>query len=407
VLPVLDDTYTVKEGTKRYRYYVCLAAQKRGWDACPTKSIPAGEIERFVMEQIKGIGRDPAVLEGTLRQMRQQTAKSVADLESRQKMLQRELARHNAALRKLVAANGNADAPRLAELNEQIRVAEQKLTDLREHGLKRWSDDFTGYVLDYGAYPDQKRPYFTLRDAKHTLFEVHKRAGQEGVIRAGLEALCTKLLSRQWRRDDGSEMKVGKCLIDANWGNSTDVVKNFCRECGFSGVVMPSHGKFVGASSTPFSEYTAKPGEKIGLHWRVPPLQQGRVVRHLLVDTNYWKTFVHARLAVAKGDPGCLSLFAPDPMAGDHLLLAEHLTAEHPVKTSAKGREVDEWKAKVGRQDNHWLDCLVGCAAAASLLGAVLFGTGQKPKPVKKLKLSEIQKNARIWRAGGGWEPRR
>src|SRR5688500_8969245 len=118
-------------------------------------------------------------------------------------------------------------------------------------------------------------------------------------------------------------MKVGKLLIDANWGGSTDVVHNFCRECRHSGVVMPSHGRFVGASSTPFGEYKTKPGEKSGLHWRIPAAHGGRVVRHLLVDTNYWKSFIHARLAVAKGDPGCLSLFAPDAMAGDHLLLAE------------------------------------------------------------------------------------
>ena len=29
--------------------------------------------------------------------------------------------------------------------------------------------DFTGYVLDYGAYPDQQCAYFTLRDARLTL----------------------------------------------------------------------------------------------------------------------------------------------------------------------------------------------------------------------------------------------
>ena len=32
-----------------------------------------------------------------------------------------------------------------------------------------WEDDFTGYVVDYGSYPDQKRSYFTLRDARLTL----------------------------------------------------------------------------------------------------------------------------------------------------------------------------------------------------------------------------------------------
>ena len=121
-------SYTAKggEGGKRYRYYVCLAAQKRGWDACPTKSIPAGEIERFVVEQIKGIGRDPAVLEGTLRQMRQQNARAMSDASSRQKVLERELARQEAALRKLVAS-GTPDPDRLAETNEQIRAAGEKL----------------------------------------------------------------------------------------------------------------------------------------------------------------------------------------------------------------------------------------------------------------------------------------
>jgi site-specific DNA recombinase len=61
-------TYTAKrEGkgsaTKRYRYYTCLQAQKKGWHTCPTKSVPAGEIERFVVDQVRGVGKDPAVLD--------------------------------------------------------------------------------------------------------------------------------------------------------------------------------------------------------------------------------------------------------------------------------------------------------------------------------------------------------
>jgi hypothetical protein len=35
------------------------------------------------------------------------------------------------------------------------------------------------------------------------------------------------------------------------------------------------------------------------------------------------------------------------------------------------------------RPDNHWLDCLVGCAAAASMLGVSLF-RGATPKKVKR-----------------------
>jgi site-specific DNA recombinase len=50
-------TYTSK-GNRQYRYYVCVNAQKRGWDNCPTKSIPAHEIERFVVDQIRAVGKD-------------------------------------------------------------------------------------------------------------------------------------------------------------------------------------------------------------------------------------------------------------------------------------------------------------------------------------------------------------
>src|SRR5439155_24370394 len=60
------------KGVRRYRYYTCVAAQKRGWHTCPTKSIPAAEIEALVVEQVQEVGRDPALLRGALEQARQQ-----------------------------------------------------------------------------------------------------------------------------------------------------------------------------------------------------------------------------------------------------------------------------------------------------------------------------------------------
>lgn len=39
--------------TKRYRYYVCQRAQKEGWSACPGPSLPAGDLEGFVLERVK------------------------------------------------------------------------------------------------------------------------------------------------------------------------------------------------------------------------------------------------------------------------------------------------------------------------------------------------------------------
>jgi hypothetical protein len=51
------------------------------------------------------------------------------------------------------------------------------------------------------------------------------------------------------------------------------------------------------------------------------------------------------------------------------------------VKTEGRGRTVDERKLRVDGLDNHWLDCLVGAAVAASIQGAVLFDTDAKPAP--------------------------
>jgi hypothetical protein len=56
--------------------------------------------------------------------------------------------------------------------------------------------------------------------------------------------------------------------------------------------------------------------------------------------------------------------------AGEHDLLFDHLTNEYPVRTeSARGRTVDEWKLSGTRFENHWWDCMVGSAVAASISG--------------------------------------
>ncbi len=49
-----------RKGNRRYRYYVCAGAQKRGWQSCPAPSIPAGTIEQLVADQIRQLGPDIA-----------------------------------------------------------------------------------------------------------------------------------------------------------------------------------------------------------------------------------------------------------------------------------------------------------------------------------------------------------
>ncbi len=262
-----------------------------------------------------------------------------------------------------------------------------------------WEEDFTGYVIDYGTEPDQKlRPgtLFTLRKLRHTLSAVMPNAGLEGAIYAGLDRLTSHLLGREWDRDDGAKVRIDRCLVDANWGTSTDVVYQFCRQSSYAAQLMPSHGRYVGAKNKPYSQIKRAKGERAGLNWRVPVIKGKRAVRHVNFDANYWKSFVHQRLAVSMGDAGCLSLFGTAGQEEHHRLLAMHLTSEHPVRTEGHGRTVDEWSLRPGQSENHFFDGLVGASVAASMEGCeVIAATETTVRKRKRVVMSQVQRRMR------------
>jgi hypothetical protein len=256
-----------------------------------------------------------------------------------------------------------------------------------------WGDDFTGSIIDYGAFPKQSRAYFTARDARPTLAELVAGGGLEAQLTAGLTLLTAELLGTEWQREGGAGLKIERCLIDANWGQSTDVVYEFCRRSPHAAIVMPSHGKFVGASGQAMGDRAKKPGERAGLNW-FSPLKGRRPNRYVIFDANFWKSFVASRLAVPAGGVGRLDLFGRPT---DHKLFAEHLTSEYRVRVTGRGRSVDEWKPRPSRPENHWLDCVVGCAVAAEMQGARLSDLGgEAPKAGKrKVSFADMQRRAR------------
>ena len=130
-------SHTTKNGGKRYRYYTCSNAQKRGWKTCPSKSVPAGEIERFVVDRIKVIGSDPVLMHETIKQVREQGRARAAELESERRTLDRDLGRWNGELRLLAAKGASLDgdgtvAARLADLHDRIRGAEHRAAAIRD-----------------------------------------------------------------------------------------------------------------------------------------------------------------------------------------------------------------------------------------------------------------------------------
>lgn len=230
-----------------------------------------------------------------------------------------------------------------------------------------WNKNFGGVVVDYDVYPKQPTTFFEAARAKATLALAAGGAGFEESLAAGLEQVASRILGSEWTREDSAIMRVQQMMIDANWGQSTQLVRTFARRSDFAASILPSHGRGIGASGQPIGERKRGRGDRIGLNWRISTNNDNQ--RQIVYDTNFWKSFVAARLRHKPGDPEAIAL-----TRGDHDLLAEHFTAEYPVRTEARGRTVDEWKMPPGK-DNHWWDCLVGAAVAASVTGLSPSGT--------------------------------
>lgn len=122
---------TSKKGAKRYRYYVCTSAQSRGWNTCPSKSVPAGEIERFVVDEIRAVGRDPALVAETIEQANRQTEAQRVALGRERRGLERELAKLTRELGELAALGHDGRlAGRLAEVGSRIDAGERRMAEI-------------------------------------------------------------------------------------------------------------------------------------------------------------------------------------------------------------------------------------------------------------------------------------
>ncbi|MEX1230063.1 MAG: terminase gpA endonuclease subunit, partial [Planctomycetaceae bacterium] len=277
--------------------------------------------------------------------------------------------------------------------------------DVQKHLLyyvvTAWSDKFSGSVIDYGAWPGQSRPYFSLSEAHPTLQSASGSSQVEGAVYWGLQTLTDHLLHKKWQREGGGELTIGKAIIDANWSESTDTVYEFCRRSPFSGIVIPAHGKGLRAGDKPMIHYEKKTGEQLGFHWYLTFGSRQRAIRHCIHDVNFWKTFLAQRAAALAGEQGSLSMFGE--RSDQHRMFADHLAGESCERTFGRGREVWEWRARPNAE-NHWLDCLVMAGAAGSMLGATLENLSpamKPPKPRRSLSAMQQARRRANWAMSG------
>jgi len=175
-----------------YRYYVCSTAQKMGWDACQSKAVPAGEIENFVVQEIRGIGSDPAVLAGVLQEVRvrqrsefEQVRGEITGNGADQNRLHREL-------KKIADSTVPNMGDTLAELQQRIRKLEQTKRELDKR-LKQMEAtaldeaELIEKLQNFSPVWDALKPYERERLIQ-LLVETVEYDGQKGTIRIALKA---------------------------------------------------------------------------------------------------------------------------------------------------------------------------------------------------------------------------
>lgn len=264
--------------------------------------------------------------------------------------------------------------------------------------LAAWTDNGSGWVVDYGMTPDQPHGRLALGELSVSLDALVPGGSAEARISAGCIATFEKLCGRDWPVEGGSIMRVDRALIDSGWGQFTETVRSAVKGCRYP--VMPSKGASILAKSTRgLNETKRSPGDRVGLHWRSNhPMRFGSNIRDVRIDVNYWKSWIAARLRTSPSEPGALLLCGSSPAdIRRHTQFAEQLAAEECVSVEARGKRADEWGLRRPGVDNHLLDCLVMAAVAGNMQGVTLgeVAPSQSVRVVKRLSLSEIQARRR------------
>ncbi|MBN8601263.1 MAG: recombinase family protein [Planctomycetes bacterium] len=122
-------TFTQKD-EKLYRYYTCTNVIKNGRGKCPSPHLPAGEIEKAVIEQIRAIGADFEIQNQVAAQMKEGQTKRLEELQTNRRQLERQLSRDHAEIGKLAVLNDptGATSARIADLHVRITKCESDLS---------------------------------------------------------------------------------------------------------------------------------------------------------------------------------------------------------------------------------------------------------------------------------------
>jgi len=167
--------------------------------------VPAGEIERFVVDQIKSVGRDPLIIKETLAQARSQAEDQTERLKAERSELRGRLRDDHAELGRLAAASRPGD-PRLVDAHDRIRDAERRVTEIDDElatldGELVDEAEVAAALADFDAVWDCLAPREQAR-AIELLVERVEYDGDGGSVSitfrpSGIKALAGELANRK------------------------------------------------------------------------------------------------------------------------------------------------------------------------------------------------------------------
>ncbi len=273
--------------------------------------------------------------------------------------------------------------------------------------------DFTGNFCDYGTFPKFGTRYYSKQQMhswnsltkmffdyypEHVNKAVKTESGKrqaplEAKIYHALSVFIPKLLQQEYTRQDqyGTTFKIQKLAIDSRWGQASDVIRRYIRECGHSEVI-PYYGQAFPPTNRQIEEYEMRKGwyfEHVKHRnikapmWIIRPNPDG--MYYMCADVDRGKDFLFNRLASPQGATGSWSLFNDTPE--NHELFADHICkSEYPEPVLARGLKKNKWIVRESGFDNDYLDCAVGTMMVLSYLGACLITGGESTSPKKSIR---------------------
>jgi len=122
----------VSKKNRLYRYYVCVKAHQRGWAQCETRSVSAPAIEEAVLNQLRGVGRNPTVLRSVLREIEGHRQQEILGIQREKADAALELKRISQELSSVALMAGTVQSAtgRLVELQDREKCLNDRLLEL-------------------------------------------------------------------------------------------------------------------------------------------------------------------------------------------------------------------------------------------------------------------------------------